>query len=174
MTAPKRKGRPSTYQPEFCAVVVALGHRGASISQMARAIGVSRSRLYAWEQQHPDFRDAIACARVASQAWWEDLGQRGLIEKDFNAPAYAFEMCRRFPGEYSRDGWSKSAKAENPSAGAGARNTADKTQIERVIVEAPSPPTSLPTNARDKPAGEGVPRSRLAKRPPKPMSSSAP
>jgi hypothetical protein len=144
-----REGRPSKYQLEHCEIVVALGYHGASIAQMARAIGVSRSRLYAWERQYPDFRDAIARARVAALAWWEEIGRQGIIDPDFNAPAYVFEMCRRFPGDYSRDGWSRGAKAENPSAGTGKRNTEITPKIERAIVPGPAS-THAPTYKRDR------------------------
>lgn len=137
------QGRPSKYRPEHCALVIAMGCSGASLSEMARQIGVSRSRLYDWEQRNPEFRDAIARARTASLAWWEDFGQQGLVNPQFNAAAWAFEMCRRFPRDYSRN-----PKAEIPSARLSSRNPDVMGAIERCITGAAVPiHKPIPTSA---------------------------
>lgn len=118
-TKRRRGGRPSKYSPEMCRRVHEAGNRGASVSQMARALGVSRQTLENWAKAHPEFLDTYAHARVASQAWWEDLGQANVINPHFNARLYAAEMCRRFPQDYT---W-------HPRA------TRDETAIEHIEVK---------------------------------------
>lgn len=62
-------------------------------------------------------------ARVASQAWWEDLGQANIVNPHFNARAYAAEMCRRFPQHYSHN---PKPRSEIPS---------ERPVVERRIVD---------------------------------------
>lgn len=62
---------------------------------------VDRDTLYEWSKVHPEFSGALKRAKEYSQAWWEDLGQRGVtMGKEFNAAAYAKCTSARFPNDY--------------------------------------------------------------------------
>jgi hypothetical protein len=100
-TEQKRKvGRPSKYDPSYCALVVDLGANGKSKAQIAAAIGIDRGTLNAWTEVHPEFSRAIKEAMDLSLAWWEDIGQDHMIRPGFNATAFIFQMKNRFRDDY--------------------------------------------------------------------------
>jgi hypothetical protein len=93
-------GRPSSYDPSFCELVVELGAQGMSKAQMVAVIGVSRKTMTAWAERHQEFADAVEWALDLSLAWWETVGQTNLTRPGFNATAYAFIMKQRFRADY--------------------------------------------------------------------------
>ena len=94
-------GRPSLYQPEFCQRVVEMGAEGLSMAQMAARLGVAKASLYDWAIAHPEFSTALAYARTAAQAWWEDAGRTGVFAERFNAQVWKFIVANRFKEEYA-------------------------------------------------------------------------
>jgi hypothetical protein len=109
-------GRPSVYRAEFCTRVIELGKQGKTLAQFALDLDVSRECLYEWARTKPEFSDALMRAKDYSQAWWEDLGQRGvLMGKEFNAAAYAKCTSARFPHDY-RDNQPAPAAADMAGA----------------------------------------------------------
>ena len=106
MSEEKRgRGRPSEYRPEYCERVIDLGRLGMSVVEMASEIGVSRNTLETlWTAAHPEFMEAMAIAREASQAWWESMGRTNLnMQKDagtFQASVWSRSMSARFPKDW--------------------------------------------------------------------------
>jgi hypothetical protein len=100
--AAKRKpGRPTDYVPELCEAAIEMGRQGKSRLQIAASIGKAKSTLQAWEDKYPAFAEAMALAKELEQAWWEDMGQKGLkMGKNFNATAFIFQMKNRFRSDY--------------------------------------------------------------------------
>ena len=100
----KPPGRPKgsdKYLPSMDVLVIERGREGASKTQIACSLGVARSTLDAWCNAHPTFSEAMSLALTFSQAWWEDLGQKGINRgKDFNAVAFMFQVKNRFPHDY--------------------------------------------------------------------------
>lgn len=94
-------GRPTDYREEYCELVVELGRQGKSHAQISATIGQSRTTLYNWADQFPEFMNAMTRARELSQSWWEDQGQLGIWSKEFNPSAWAKSMSARFPDEYT-------------------------------------------------------------------------
>jgi hypothetical protein len=94
-------GRPSTYKPEYCEKVIELGRDGKSPTQIAVAIGVSRSTMLSWADQHLEFSAALTRAKECEQAWWEDTGQTGLRADKFNSAVWAKSMSARFRDDYT-------------------------------------------------------------------------
>lgn len=92
--------RPSEYQPEYCDLVVEFGKQGKSLAWMAAEFGVSRECMYEWMRVHPQFSDAMARGRAASQQWWEDAGQNGMMGPGFNASIWSRSMAARFPDDW--------------------------------------------------------------------------
>ncbi len=109
-----RVGRPTDYRPEFCEVVIKLGALGKSRAQIAAKIGIARSGLARWEEQHAEFRNAMEFARDLALAWWEDQGQDGLNDRSFNAALWSRSMSARFPADYRTE-----VRAELTGAGGG-------------------------------------------------------
>jgi hypothetical protein len=93
-------GRPSSYDPSYCERVIELGQDGASVVEMAHAIGVVKQTIYDWEKEHPEFLDAMTRAREASQVWWEVAGRMGLAADKFNASVWSRSMAARFPKDW--------------------------------------------------------------------------
>ena len=98
---PRKRGRPSTYDPAFCERVIELGEEGKSKAQIAHALRISRKSLYLWMKVHPEFAEAMQEAQFAALAWWEDVGQARLSMPKFNAALYAFNMKNRFREFYA-------------------------------------------------------------------------
>lgn len=93
-------GRPSKYDPNMCQKVLEWGAEGKSKTQMAAKLGVSKQRLYDWERDHDEFRDALTRAMTLSQAWWEDKGQEGMTADKFNGSVWSRSMAARFPEDW--------------------------------------------------------------------------
>jgi transposase-like protein len=98
---PRGRGRPTVYRPEFCQRVIELGEQGKSITQMAARLGVDKATVVRWRADHEDFCNALARALTLSQDWWEEQGQRGVNDKNFNATLYNKIVASRFREDYS-------------------------------------------------------------------------
>jgi hypothetical protein len=70
--------------------------KGKSWAGIARAFNVSRQTLNEWERQFPEFGDALARARAAAQAWWEEHGQRNLKADRYQAQVHKNIMAAQF------------------------------------------------------------------------------
>lgn len=92
--------RPTTYDPEYCDLVIAWGAQGKSVTWMAAELDVSRATIYEWIEVHPEFSDAITRAKAKAQQWWEDAGQNGMLAPGFNAGVYTKSMAARFPEDW--------------------------------------------------------------------------
>jgi hypothetical protein len=95
--------RPTDYKNEYCTRVVELGKQGKSFTQIACDLDVAKSTLYLWREVHPEFSDALTCAREYSQAWWEDIGQAQMVAplQGFSASLFAKQVSCRFPDDYT-------------------------------------------------------------------------
>jgi len=56
------------YDPAFCERVVECASAGGTLDSFAAAMGVARSTLTRWAQEHEDFRTAIERAKTALAA----------------------------------------------------------------------------------------------------------
>lgn len=97
-------GRPTDYRPEYCEAVIEFGARGKSLAWMAAELDVVRDTIHEWMKVHPEFSDAMARARLKSQAWWEDFGQDNTMlppgAGTFNAAAWGKSVSARFPDDW--------------------------------------------------------------------------
>lgn len=98
---PPGAGHFSDYREKYCAVVVELGAQGKSKVQMAAYIGVSDQTLYNWRDAHPEFAEALRLSETLAQAWWEDRGQDGMEDKNFNHAVWGRTMGARFRRDWS-------------------------------------------------------------------------
>lgn len=105
-------GRPTLYRPEYCEKVIDLGKQGCSVVEMAAEIGVDRNTIERhWPEAHPEFFQAITQARDFSQAWWEGIGRKMMIEEPggvkLNHSIWSRSMGARFPHD-----WRENSKHE--------------------------------------------------------------
>jgi len=98
---PLKRGRPSLYRAEYCAKVIEMGEQGKSLTQMAARLGVDKASVIRWREEHEEFRTALARALTLSQDWWEEQGQRGVNDRNFNATLYNKIVASRFREDYS-------------------------------------------------------------------------
>lgn len=78
MTEKKNKGgRPSGYKPEYVKVAKKMCDLGATMPDVAYALGVTRQTLHNWSSNHKEFFDALTVSRDAADARVE----RSLFER---------------------------------------------------------------------------------------------
>jgi hypothetical protein len=65
-------GRPSSYRREYCDRIIEAMASGLSAEAAAAKIGISARSLFYWQQQHPEFLQAIQEGHQRSQLWWEE------------------------------------------------------------------------------------------------------
>ncbi len=64
MSKPKNKvGRPTTYKPEHGEKILAHMALGYSLSAACGELEISRTRVYAWMEEHPEFKNLVAIAQ---------------------------------------------------------------------------------------------------------------
>jgi hypothetical protein len=69
-------GKPSSYRPEYCDMVVEICSEGYTLTAFAGKIGVSRETVNKWQELHPEFADAVTRAKAGIAAWWQDRGRK--------------------------------------------------------------------------------------------------
>ena len=65
-------GRPTLYRGDLCDRLVDAMAKGLTAEAAAARIGISARSLFYWQQQHPEFLQAIQEGRQRSQLWWEE------------------------------------------------------------------------------------------------------
>ncbi len=94
----------STYRSVFAEKVIEFGKQGLSLEQIASRIEVAPGTIVAWAKQYGEFAEALEMARIHSQAWWEDIGQRMMVESPngdkLNASLWSKSISARFPRTY--------------------------------------------------------------------------
>lgn len=114
--APKKKsnaGRPSSYDPAYCKLLINHMGAGFSFESFAGVLGVSRDTLYFWAKRFPEFSDAKEIGFGKCQRKWEEIGLAGSIGiselKDgtklgrFSSAAWIFNMKNRFDWRDKRE-----------------------------------------------------------------------
>lgn len=94
-------GRPSTYRPEYCEKVIDLGKKGMGPVEIAVELGVPRTTMLSWANEHLEFSTALTRAKECEQAWWERTGREALGADKFNSAVWSKSMSARFREEYT-------------------------------------------------------------------------
>ncbi len=90
------RGRLTPYDAAHSKRVLELAAEGASKTEIAAALCVSRKTLQTWGAAHPEFRWAMRRAKDLELAWWLKAGRQGQFEKNWNAASWAMQMRARF------------------------------------------------------------------------------
>lgn len=64
-------GRPTRYEDQHCKGVIEAARKGFSLTAFAGEIGVARSTINKWMEQHPEFSEAVNVAKAVRALWWE-------------------------------------------------------------------------------------------------------
>lgn len=57
-------GRPTKFKPAYCQEVIAVMGEGLSLTAFAGEIGVARSTINEWIDNHPEFSEAVRVAKA--------------------------------------------------------------------------------------------------------------
>jgi len=88
-------GRPTDYQESFCEIARSLLAEGASKTEVAAILGTYRDGLIRWQEDNPEFSNAIREGEQLSEAWWEKKGRINLENKNFNTNLWFINMRNR-------------------------------------------------------------------------------
>lgn len=90
----------SQYNSKMCHEIIELAELGKSLTQIAAHWHVTEEDVIKWtlEPDKAEFKQAYDVALVCSEAYYEDLGQKGMKGKiaDFKAMVWAQLMKARF------------------------------------------------------------------------------
>jgi hypothetical protein len=111
--AKNKGGRPSEYEgkaEQLIETLDSMGHEGEGMAEAIVACGIARETFYRWQEEHPEFSNAVKQMRLRSQAWWEKNGRYATFggTEGFNATSFIFNMKNRFP-----DDWRDKQEIEN-------------------------------------------------------------
>jgi hypothetical protein len=73
------KAERCKWDPAYCAKVEALGTDGKSAPEIRKALGIPPSTWRLWVKAHPDFAEAVEVAIDLAEAWWIDIGRKGMM-----------------------------------------------------------------------------------------------
>ncbi len=93
-------GRPTDYDPAYCERVVEFLADGYSLAAFAGEIGVARSTVYKWADEHPEFSDAIKIAQARSVLAWEKRLRSLSTSGEGNPTAIIFGLKNRASDEW--------------------------------------------------------------------------
>lgn len=82
-------GRPSLYSEAYCDEVINAGAEGYSLTAFAGIIGVARSTIGEWMQEHPEF--SVACRKAMAKRTM--FLEKGMLKEDATGPMIT---ARRF------------------------------------------------------------------------------
>lgn len=89
-------GRPTKYKPEYCEFVENLMLEGASITEIAYELRISKPTIYEWIEKYPEFSNAINGGRDFAEGYWMKEGRINIHNKEFNSTLFYMNMKNRF------------------------------------------------------------------------------
>jgi hypothetical protein len=101
---PKKRGRKTKYNPEFCDIILEVAERGGHKAEMSRLMGINEDTFTEWCKTYPEFGRAWTDSKTISKAFYENLLLKaacGQIDK-FNFNSVAMIMNNKFGDEYRR------------------------------------------------------------------------
>ena len=102
-------GRPSSYKPEFCDLIADAMEGGLSAEAAAAKIGISARSLFHWQQEHPQFLQAIQEGRQRALLWWEERALEMASGKPGNAAIVSLGLRNR---SRAASGWHDAQRHE--------------------------------------------------------------
>jgi hypothetical protein len=123
------RGRPTLYHAAYCERVLELAAQGCCKAEIAAALCVSRDTINSWAKAHPEFREALSCAKNLEYAWWLKAGREGQFIKGWNAASWALQMRNRFSRRFR--GGAVLPRGEEPKEAANAGRLRD--EMERKL-----------------------------------------
>jgi len=121
-------GRPSTYRPELGQELIQAMATGLSAEAAAAKIGIGARTLFTWQQQHPEFLQAVQEGRNQALLFWEQRAIAVAHGKPGNSQMITLALKNR---SRAASGWHHDVtKTELTGADGGAIQTEVKTTID--------------------------------------------
>ena len=121
-------GRPTIYRPELGQQLMQAMADGLSAEAAAAKIGIGARTLFMWQQQHPEFMQAIQEGRFRALLFWEERAIAIAHGKPGNAQLVTLALKNR---SRAASGWHHDVtKTELTGADGGAIQTEVKTTID--------------------------------------------
>ena len=102
-------GRPTLYRPELCDQIIEAMGEGLSADAAAAKVGISVRSLYYWQQEHPEFLQAVQEGRIRALLWWEERALEMAQGKPGSAQIVSLGLRNR---SRSASGWVDTNKVE--------------------------------------------------------------
>lgn len=86
-----------------CPRLIELCAKGSTISQICAEFKISRKTFNQWRRTHAEFEEAWEMGQECSQAYWEDITQKGALGElpdNFNSDMVKFRMKSQFREDY--------------------------------------------------------------------------
>ena len=126
-------GRPTAYRPEMCQQLIEAMAGGLSAEAAAAKVGVGARTLFAWQQQHPEFQQAIQEGRHRALLFWEERAIAIAHGKPGNAQLVTLALKNR---SRAASGWHHDVlKTELTGADGGAIQTEVKATIDASVLD---------------------------------------
>lgn len=94
-------GRPSKYSEAYCNEVIEFLGEGHSVTAFAGHIGVARSTVFKWAEEHEEFSDALKIGQAKATGTWESVLLKIAKEGGGNATAAIFGLKNRASDDWS-------------------------------------------------------------------------
>jgi hypothetical protein len=95
------RGDRYPYEAKVCAKVEKLGAEGKSAPEIRRELGISASAWRSWVKKFPEFADAVEQAADQAEAWWIDMGRKGMmLGTNFSAQTFIYLTKNIFPARF--------------------------------------------------------------------------
>jgi transposase-like protein len=121
-------GRPTIYRPELGQMLISAMATGLSAEAAAAKIGIGARTLFTWQQQHPEFQQAVQEGRHQALLYWEQRAIAIANGKAGNAQLVTLALKNR---SRAASGWHHDVlKTELTGADGGAIQTEVKTTID--------------------------------------------
>jgi len=121
-------GRPSTYRPELGQELIEAMAGGLSAEAAAAKVGIGARTVFKWQQQHPEFMQAVQEGRHQALLYWEQRAIAVAHGKPGNAQLITLALKNR---SRAASGWHHDIqKTELTGADGGAIQTEVKTTID--------------------------------------------
>lgn len=95
------RGRPSKYSPAYCDEVISTLSEGHSVTAFAGRIGVARSTVFKWAEEHREFSDALKIGQAKAVEFWERILATVAREGKGNATAAIFALKNRASDDWA-------------------------------------------------------------------------
>jgi hypothetical protein len=145
------RGRPTKYDPSYPDKAYEILSQGHSVTGLAGALGVPRSRIYEWADAHPEFQDALKAGQAMAAFHWEKTLKAVAERGEGNASAAIFAVKNRVSDE-----WLDKVQNEHTGKDGGPVKTESTVTIDPSVMDRHTLETLMAAKRGDQSGGESA------------------